>query len=548
MSVVYFLVLLGVLVTIHELGHFAAAKLLHVKVLRFSLGMGRPLLRVRGPETEYQIGIIPLGGYVRILGDDGDTDDGEVDPDDAGRALSARPLWQRLAVVLAGPAANFTLPILIYFSFFAGHTELAAATVGDVVPGSPAARAEIRPGDRVLAIGDESIRYWEQLEEAVEAHSGETLRLSLSRGGHTIEKYVTPVPRIIRERNGKRTRTGYLGITQAPMVPRIGVISPTSPAARAGLRTGDIVVSIDGFEIRHFRELADHIGGIERKTLVFLRGDRFAGLGVTLLSPGVAAIVPDIPIAGERNPSLGIEPAEMFVARVDRKSPAQRAGLLPGDVIDTIDGEPVASWAVLDQLLQSRPDHTFVLTWRRASVDGVATMTGEVTQKRHTITDEYGNRKTALVFGAHNDDPPGAGQMTPIDRRITYAATKAVERTGEAIRALAAGLVAIFRGEAPREAVGGPITMYRAASVSGHKGWDAFLLMIALLSVSVGLINLLPVPAVDGGHVVIFVVEAVRKKPLTPRARDRFGTFGLAVVGVVTILALSSDIARFLLH
>ncbi|HET6612191.1 MAG TPA: site-2 protease family protein, partial [Kofleriaceae bacterium] len=324
-------------------------------------------------------------------------------------------------------------------------------------------------------------------------------------------------------------------------------ISPASPAGRAGLRTGDVIVSVDGFAIRHYRELRDRIGGIERKTVVYLRSQRVAGLGISLLTPGVAAIVPDLPAAGART-SIGIEPAEMFVARVDADSPAAAAGLRAGDVIDTLDGTPMTSWVILDQRLQAQPDHPFVLGWRRATASGVTAMTAKVTQKRRTITDEYGNRKTRLMFGAHNDDPPGAAEMTPIDRRITYAAEKAVARTGEAIHALSVGLVAIFRGEAPREAVGGPITMYRAASVSGHKGWDAFLLMIALVSVSVGLINLLPVPAVDGGHVVIFLIEAVRKQRLSDRARDRFGIAGLAVVAVITILALSSDIARFLLH
>jgi regulator of sigma E protease len=136
MSFVYFLLLVGVLVVIHELGHYVAAKLLDVKVLRFSIGYGRPLIRVKARETEYQIGIFPLGGYVRILG----VEDDDPDPRDRGRSFATRPLWQRLVIIFAGPAANLILPIAIYFVFFAGHTELPAAVVGDVYEDSPAAR------------------------------------------------------------------------------------------------------------------------------------------------------------------------------------------------------------------------------------------------------------------------------------------------------------------------------------------------------------------------------------------------------------------------
>src|SRR3954469_2267589 len=122
MSVLYFLLLVGVLVVIHELGHFAAAKALDVKVLRFSLGYGRPLVRMKLHETEYQIAVFPLGGYVRILGIEGDA----LPRSEVARSFASRPLWQRLTIVLAGPAANLLLPIAIYFAFFAGHTELPA--------------------------------------------------------------------------------------------------------------------------------------------------------------------------------------------------------------------------------------------------------------------------------------------------------------------------------------------------------------------------------------------------------------------------------------
>ena len=170
LSVLYFLLLVGVLVVIHELGHFVAAKLLDVKVLRFSFGYGRPLVRVKLGETEYQIAVFPIGGYVRILGIEGEAPTNRAD---AGRSFASRPLWQRLVIVFAGPAANLCCRSIIYFVFFAGHTCSPAAVIGDVLDGGAAARAGLEPGDRVLEIDGRAVRYWEEIENAVRSVAGQ---------------------------------------------------------------------------------------------------------------------------------------------------------------------------------------------------------------------------------------------------------------------------------------------------------------------------------------------------------------------------------------
>ncbi|HEY0985426.1 MAG TPA: M50 family metallopeptidase, partial [Kofleriaceae bacterium] len=228
MSVLYFLLLVGVLVLIHELGHFAAAKFLDVKVLRFSIGYGRPLVRVKLRETEYQIAAFPVGGYVRILGIDGDDR-----PD--RRSFASRPLWQRLVIVFAGPAANLAFPFVIYFVFFAGHSVLPAAVIGDVIDGGAAARAGLEPGDRVLEIDGAPVRYWEEIETRVRASPGKELHLRVARNGKVFERYVTPLEETVRYRDGAVRTQGRIGIKHAPFVPLVGVIDGQSPAARAGL-------------------------------------------------------------------------------------------------------------------------------------------------------------------------------------------------------------------------------------------------------------------------------------------------------------------------
>src|ERR1700733_217445 len=233
------------------MGHFVAAKLLDVKVLRFSFGYGRPLVRVKLKETEYQITVFPLGGYVRILGIEGET----TDKADAGRSFSSRPLWQRLVIVLAGPAANLILPVIIYFVFFAGHTVLPASVIGDVLDGGVAARAGLEAGDRVLEIDGRAVRYWEEIENAVQASPGKELHFRITRNGKVFERYLTPIEDVVRQRDGKVSTQGRIGITHAPFVPLVGVIDAQSPAATAGLRTGDLIISVDGQAVHDWTDV-----------------------------------------------------------------------------------------------------------------------------------------------------------------------------------------------------------------------------------------------------------------------------------------------------
>ncbi len=543
MSIVYFLLLVGVLVLIHELGHFVAAKLLDVKVLRFSIGYGRPLFRVKARETEYQVGIFPLGGYVRILGVEGD----DIDPRDRGRSFATRPLWQRVLVIFAGPAANLLLPIVIYFVFFAGHTELPAAVVGDVYEDSPAARAGIEAGDAVLAIDGQGVRYWEELERAIRRRGGKEVHLKLQRGRKVFEKYVVPLEEVVRRRDGTSDVQGRIGITRAPFLPTVGVIDAGSPAGQARLQTGDLIISVDGRPVTNWSDIA-RLGRVARQSdIVYFRGEAIPGVPqIRLLEPGIARLMPRTQDHLKQTTYSGIENAEMFVAHVDPGTPADLAGLRPGDLITALDGQPVKHWSVLDQRLLSAPERTWKLTWRRADGDSIREHKDvPVTQVWRKELDQYGHTVERLVFGARNDVERGQGKLIPIEGRFGYAVSKAVERTGETIALMVGGFVRMLGGDSPSESLGGPLTMYRIASVSGEQGWDTFLLLLALISVNLGLINLLPVPVLDGGHLLVFAIEAARRKPLSTRSRERVQMAGLAFIVLLTLVALRNDLARY---
>jgi regulator of sigma E protease len=546
MAVIYFLLMVGVLVVIHELGHFAIAKLLDVKVLRFSLGYGRPLVQVKLRETEYQIGMFPLGGYVRILGVEGES----VDPRDSGRSFAARPLWQRLLVVFAGPAANVVLACAIYFAFFAGHTELPAAVVGDVLADGPAARAGLEPGDRILDIDGETMSYFEDIEQAVQAAAGKEIHIRIERNGRPIEKYVTVLEHDVRKRDGQRRRQGWVGITHPPFIPLVGVLDARSPAGRAGLETGDLIISVDGRPVANWTEVMNRLGRTARRTnLVFFRGTEIPGVPqIRLLDARFADLVPQTEIDDKlrRTSYTGLERAEMFVSRVEAASPAEAAGIRPGDLLVALDGDPVGHWLELDQRLQSDPDRQWALTWKRAEDGEIKTITKQLTQVWRTQLDDYGHNIKRLWFGASNDVDRGRGAMIEIDGRFGYALSRAVDRTGETIGMMVSGFFSILAGDAPSDALGGPLTVYKVAAVSSNQGWDSFWLMLALISINLALINLLPIPMLDGGHVVVFALEAARRKPLSQRQRDRVQMVGLIVIGLITVLALRNDVMHLL--
>jgi regulator of sigma E protease len=281
---------------------------------------------------------------------------------------------------------------------------------------------------------------------------------------------------------------------------------------------------------------------------VYFRGTELPGVPeIQLLSPGFADLVPQTQV----DPTLtrvtytGLEHAEMFVAHVDPGSPADGAGLRPGDLVVSLDDKPLKNWLDLDQRLQADPNKTFKLTWKRANAGKTELQSAELTQVQREELDDYGHTVTRLVFGADNDVDRGRGAMTPIDNRFSYALGKALERTGDTIGTMVTSFFQIIGGDKPSEAFGSPFTMYRAVSGAADQGWDSFFLMIALISVNLGLLNLLPIPMLDGGHLLVFAIEGAMRSPLPDRARVRIQQTGLVVIGLIVILAVRNDVMRF---
>jgi regulator of sigma E protease len=541
------LVLLGVLILVHELGHFVFAKLFKVKVLRFSLGFGPRLIGFTWGETEYRLSALPLGGYVRLLGEDPAE---PIPPIDRSRALAAKPLWQRYTVVVAGPVFNLLLPLFIYFVHYAGQRTMLPPTIGTVLPDLPAATAGLLPGDKVESVDGRRVRYWEELEHKISTSAGKTLRFAIRRGPDAEERDVTPIE---IERTGplsRKERVGWIGVSPRFHLPEIGVLDPSSPAAQAGLKTFDFITAVNGVPVGTWTEFARAIerAGASPLRLTYVRGGYSAVpfAHIEIEEPGSAVVIPVAVFdgAGRRRYETGLLSAAMFVFSVEPGSPADRIGLRRGDQIVSLDGAPLAHWEVLRERLATQPDKDFRLGW--ISPAGIQ-HEGTFRQEVRSQLDVNRQEEKRLVFGALNRLAWKTDVPVPITNRFWYAVGHAFSHTGEIIATMVYGFGEIIRGRVPLTTLGGPIMIGYAAGVAAEQGLDQYLWLMAVISVNLGLLNFLPVPILDGGLLMFFTLELFKRRPPSPRARQIATKVGLVIVVLLTILALRNDVVRFLL-
>ncbi len=553
MSFVYFIILIGVLIFFHELGHFSAAKAFGVKVLRFALGFGKPIVSVRWGETTYAINWFPLGGYVRMLGQEpAELRTEEPDPDeDMSRAFDRKPRWQRLIIILAGPVFNLILPLPIYFLFLISDGALPPATVGSVIPNGPAASAGLRPGDRIVAIDGDPIDYWEQMEKRVAAAPGETLQVEVLRGQRRLGFALRPEARALPHRISMLSRTvGRIGVTSGFLSSQVGLLSTDGPAARAGIRNWDVVVEAAGEPVRSWvdleRAMESHAG--ER---IALKVRRTASDGPApadeeqLFSQGEQQELSlDVPPAGTPG-SAGLDAAEFFVHSLTEGGAAAEAGLQAGDRILAVDGEPCATFHICFRYFQRAPEEPHSVRYLRPG-EGLAaptelSFTAQVERRMNEVKQEEIHARVGLENRALVLAVPGV----PNRHRLSRAVVGALRQNWTMVQVNTLGLVMLFTGQISARSVGGPIMIFDLASKAARRGWEDFLWLMAVISINLGLINLLPVPILDGGQVTFLGIEAIRRGPLSLRARAIAAYVGLTLVVALMAFAFWNDIQRY---
>jgi regulator of sigma E protease len=342
---------------------------------------------------------------------------------------------------------------------------------------------------------------------------------------------------------------GLIGVAPYFKLPQVGVVDADSAAYKAGLRTFDVVTAIHGRPVATASDLDPlvHPRGSGMMVVTFLRPVD-AALGFTplgRLEPRSAQVVPQNLSPPGKPPryDAGVRPADTFVNSVLPNSPASSLGLARGDQLLALDGAPAASWELVEQQLDEHPLDEHSVAWR--GVDG-AERHGRFRLQRRSTLDEYQAESTFYVFGAEGARAIAPIPTLPADRNIIVAAAEGVARAVSVSVTLVRVLLLTLVGRLPATSIGGPILVYQVAGVAAQHGLDHFLAVAAIVSLNLGLLNLLPVPLLDGGQASLIFIEAVRRKPVSPRARERATLLGLLLLAALMLLALRNDLVRHL--
>ncbi|MCV6627118.1 MAG: RIP metalloprotease RseP [Cellvibrionaceae bacterium] len=445
-TVFWFIVALGVLVTIHEYGHYYVARRCGIRVLRFSVGFGKVLSSWRNREgTEFAIAAIPLGGYVKML----DEREGEVPEHERDQAFNNKPVLCRIAVMVAGPLANFLLAILLYWVLtLPGYREL-SNSIGEVKPGSVAELAGLEQGQTIVAL---------------DGHPTATRRELMQR---------------LLNRLGE---SGEINFTV--QYPGSNLVYETSA------------------------ELTDWLKGAEEP-------DPIEGLGLKLYRPAI----------------------KMVLSSVQADSPAATAGLQKGDRLLSADGEDLAGWDQWVDYVQARAGQSIAITYERDGQQHSANLTPK-------LVELDGGRKVGRVGMAASTEPWPKEMIIERDYSVLESFGVALNRTWEQTGFVFVSLKKLILGEISPKNLSGPITIAKVAGDTAKLGWQNYVGFLALLSVFLGVMNLLPIPVLDGGHLLYYLIELVKGSPLSERVQQWGYQVGLVLVLGLMAVALYNDFAR----
>src|SRR5260221_1735421 len=439
---VAFIVALGVLIVVHEYGHYIVARLCGVKVLRFSVGFGRSIFvkRVGKDQTEWVIAAVPFGGYVKML----DEREGPVDAQEAHRAFNRQTVWRRILIVIAGPLFNFAFAVLAYAGLFMYGLPEARPVLGAPPEASLAAAAGVKAGDTVRSIDGEPVATWQDLR-------WQLLQAALQRQAVRLETL------------GER-----------------GHLAP---------------VTID---LRDFPTNEVESDVLERIGLRLYR---------PMLPPVIGKVVPG--------------------------SPAERSGLAPGDRVLTADGTAVKTWDDFVSVVRSKPGTPISLTIEREGAGRTLEVTPDAKTRIIGAQARQSDDYVAKMFVRM--------QHGPLDS-LSRGAAKTWDISVFSLKMLGRMLI----GEVSWKHLSGPVTIADFAGQRAQMGWISYVSFLALISISLGVLNLLPIPLLDGGHLMYYVIEIVKGGPVSERAMELGQRVGLALLLVMMAFAFYNDLNRLL--
>jgi len=530
-SIILVILFIGILIIFHEIGHLVAAKLSHIPVEVFSVGFGPVILKKKIGETEYRLSAVPLGGFIKMVGEE-EKAGPKPAPSDGGRlgqhavpaptgGYTDKPLGVKVAVIAAGPASNLILGFFLLLVLFAGFGQQYTAPVVSMGEKSAAFVAGLRPGDTVVAVNGETVPSFDTFDERLQRNAGRQVTVSLRRAGERIDIPLS-VP------------LGYID-SLIPAVVR-GVLSGM-PASATTIAPGDTITAVAGSPVRswpHFTELVrkqiagDYELSWRRAGVVYT--DTLRDSITTDAQTGARINLAGIQVSTDWYISPQIA---AVVGSVRKGGPASKLNLRPGDSIVEFAGLPIREWADFADAVYSRGDQSVPIVWWRAG----QMMQGEVAVAKD---DEQLMGQQGGGIGITAQVPH---RKLSLPKAIGEAAAKAGTVTAQTYVVLYKSLTVKHFA---RKALGGPIMVARIAYEGASWGWDYFLLLFAILSINLFVVNLLPVPVLDGGRILLDCIAGIRRRNLTERELNWTAGIGWAMIGALVLFTIFNDILKLI--
>ncbi len=427
---------LAVLIFVHELGHFLAARKCGVIVEKFSIGFGKKIFGFTSKGTEFMVAAVPLGGFVKMKGEELDEETNEEG------SFSAASPQQRLLIAFAGPLFNILFALVIYTFIYIAGVETLSPVIGSIKESSPALKAGLQRGDKIISINNQTIKFWSELQKEVYHSPEATLNFKVKRlSGEIVDLKVTPVTKEIKNLFGETEQVGLIGIT--PLGNTITYIKKESSADKAGLQLDDRIIAVDGTDIFGWSDL---------------------------------------------RPAAVDKPGESLIFKIERDEIEIMVPLIP-------------------------------------------------TPKK--IKDPDGKELEIGEIGIGMNGP-----MVLEQYGLFRSVVRAAKETWEMTSLIAISVQKMIFGSIPADQIGGPIMIFQIYGEQAEQGFYEFIRLTALLSINLGLINLLPIPILDGGHILFFLIEIIKGRPVSEKNRERAQQVGLFMLISLMVFAFYNDILR----
>jgi RIP metalloprotease RseP len=532
-TLISFIILLSVLIFVHELGHFLAARIAGVGVLKFSLGFGPKIIGKKIGETEYVLSWIPLGGFVRLLGESGNE---ELSPEDEKRSFFKQAIWKRMLIILAGPVFNFLLAIVIFFIVYMYGISNLISVVGQISPDSVASEAGILSGDKILSIDNKKITYWSEIGPIIEESKGREIQIIVQRGNQ--QKIITVKPKLSKVKNvfGEEKSIYLIGgmLPVNNMVTVIGEMSPDSVAKKAGILAGDKILSINGTKITYWEEIRPIIKASkgDEVRIVVQRGNEEK---IITVKPKLSK---EKNIYGEESAYLiEISPAgyvHSIVGGISPDSVAKEAGILTGDKILSINDKRIDYWEQINPVIAESKGSEVKVVVQRGNDEKLII----VKQKLSRIKSIFG-KETADDIGIS----PASNEI--IERKNPLRAiTASLSKTWELSKLTVIAVEKIIEGVISPRTLGGPIFIAQASGAIAKEGIIPFILFIAFFSINLGVINLFPIPVLDGGHIFFYLIEIVTRREISTKVKEMSQQIGFVILLMLMLFVIFIDVER----